>query len=241
MFVKINPIFFIAFLIIAIWACEHEPLPPGDPVNPNLPVDTSGIEEINCDSDTIYFKQIILPLLNSNCAVTGCHDPITAEGDVILSNYQNIMMTADVVPFQPEESDIIEVLFLTDPEEFMPPPGNTPLTTEQKILLIEWINQGALNNSCEPTTCDTTNISFNQNIFPIISANCAGCHSGNDPSGGISLTDYTEISDQSLNGSLLNAIKWNGLAENMPKNSDQLSDCKIDMIEIWINNGAPNN
>ena len=241
MFVKISPFLLIALATLILWSCEHEPLPPRVPLNPSQPVDTSGSEEIVCDPDTIYFKQIILPLLNSNCSVIGCHDPITAQNDIILSDYQNIMSTAEVVPFQPEESNIIQVLFLTDPEESMPPPDNTPLTIAQKNLLIEWINQGALNNSCEPTACDTTDVSFTQNIFPIISGNCTGCHSGTDPSGGISLTDYTEIRNQSLNGELLNAIKWNGLAENMPKNSDQLSDCKIDIIEAWINNGAPNN
>jgi hypothetical protein len=44
-----------------------------------------------------------------------------------------------------------------------------------------------------------------------------------------------------LNFDLLNSILWNGLAENMPKNGDQLSDCQIDIIEIWINDGTPNN
>lgn len=241
MFVKNRRYFLIALSIIVLWACEHEPLPPADPPIPDQPVDTSGIEEIVCDPDTIYFKQMILPLLNSNCSVTGCHDQITAQNDVILSDYQNIMTTTEVVPFQPEESHIIEVLFLTDPEESMPPPDNTPLTDEQKNLLIEWINQGALNNSCEPTTCDTIDVSFAENVFPIISANCTGCHSGSEPSGGIYLTNYTEISNQSLNGELLNAIKWNGLVENMPYDNDQLSDCKISIIELWINNGAPNN
>lgn len=240
MLFKINSIFIVALVILVLGACEHEPLPPKDPVISN-PVDTSNTGDIVCDPDTIYFKQVILPLLNSNCAVTGCHDAGTAENDIILSDYQNIITTGDVIPFQPEESDIIEVLFETDPEESMPPAGNTPLTTEQKNLLIGWINQGALNNSCEPTICDTIDVSFAQNIFPIVNASCTGCHSGDEPSGGINLTDYDEISNHSLNGELLNAIKWNGMAENMPKNSDQLSDCKIDIIEIWINNGAPNN
>jgi mono/diheme cytochrome c family protein len=252
----VSQVSFVGFLIFAFGACEHAPLPPLD--NPYQPGDTTGnggndttgaggsdttigTGSVVCDPDTIYFQQMILPLLNSNCAVSGCHDPETAEDDVVLSDYQSIMATADVVPFQPDESDIIEVLFETDPEDMMPPPGNTPLTMEQKNLLIEWINQGALNNSCVATQCDTTNVSFSQNVFPIISNNCTGCHSGNNPSGDISLTNYNEVKEAVLNFDLLNSILWNGLAENMPKNANQLSDCQIGMIEIWINDGTPNN
>jgi mono/diheme cytochrome c family protein len=112
---------------------------------------------------------------------------------------------------------------------------------EQKNLLIDWINQGALNNSCVASECDTIDISYLQDVFPIILNNCTGCHSGNDPSGGFSLTNHAEVKEAVLNFDLLNSILWNGLAENMPKNADQLSECQIGIIEIWINNGMPNN
>lgn len=244
MHAKLNSLLLIVSLILVIVACEHQPLPPI--VNPIIPGDTTGTggndsNAVVCDPDTLYFQQMILPLLNSNCAVSGCHDPQTAKASVVLSDYQSIISTGEVVPFQPQESDIIEVLFETDPDDMMPPPGNTPLTTEQKNLLIDWINQGALNNSCVETECDTLNVSFAQDVFPIISNNCTGCHSGSNPSGGFKLTNYSEVKEAVLNFDLLNSILWNGMAENMPKNGDQLSDCQIGIIERWINDGTPDN
>ena len=244
MYKYIYRILALALLVLVAESCEHEPLAPI--VDPDIPEDTTGTggndsNLVVCDPDTVYFNQMILPLLNSNCAVSGCHNPETAEDDVVLSDYESILATADIVPFDANESDIIEVLFETDPDDMMPPPGNTPLTLEQKNLLIDWINQGALNNSCEPTSCDTTDVSFAQNVFPIISNSCTGCHSGNDPSGGFSLTNHAEVKEAVLNFDLLNSILWNGLAENMPKNGDQLSDCQISIIEQWINDGTPDN
>jgi mono/diheme cytochrome c family protein len=244
---RIYQVLLITLVIVVFEACKHDPLQPvGEPDSPGDTTgtgggDTTGAGGVVCDPDTIYFQQMILPLLNSNCAVSGCHDPATAEDDVVLSDYQSIMATADIVPFDADESEIIEVLFETDPEDMMPPPGNTPLTMEQKNLLIDWINQGALNNSCVASECDTIDISYLQDVFPIVLNNCTGCHSGNDPSGGFSLTNHAEVKEAALNFDLLNSILWNGLAENMPKNGDQLSDCQIDIIEIWINDGTPNN
>jgi len=246
MYSKLISFCLFSLTILLFSSCEHEPLPP-IPVPP-LPIDTTGTggndttnQEVTCDPNTIYFEQMIRPLLNSNCAVTGCHDPITAEDDVVLSDYQNIISTGEVQAFNPFESEIIEVLFETDPDDKMPPPGNTPLTTEQRNLLIDWINQGAQNNSCEASVCDTVNVTFSQSVMPIIAENCTGCHSGNNPSGNISLTNYAQISNESTNGKLLDAMKGNPNAVAMPLNSPLLSDCRISIIEIWINNGTPNN
>jgi len=237
---KLSNLLLFASIIFISAACEHDPLTPIE--DPIVPDDTTGNGVIVCDPDTIYFQQIILPLLNSNCAVSGCHDPETAKDDVVLSDYESVMATAGVVPFNADESEIIEVLFETDPDDLMPPPpDNLPLTMEQKNLLIDWINQGALNNNCVYDVCDTVDVSFSKNVFPIIANSCTGCHSGSDPSGGFKLTNHAEVKEAVLNFDLLNSILWNGLAENMPKNGEQLSDCQIDIIEVWINDGTPNN
>ena len=53
---------------------------------------------IPCDPDTIYFQNDVLPLFQSSCGIAGCHDPLTAEGEVILTSYYYVMQTADVEP-----------------------------------------------------------------------------------------------------------------------------------------------
>ena len=44
-----------------------------------------------------------------------------------------------------------------------------------------------------PSPCDTTNVTYTQSVWPIISNNCTNCHSGSTPSGNISLENYDEI------------------------------------------------
>ncbi len=192
-------------------------------------------EGIPCDPDIVYFEKEILPLLQSNCAQSGCHDEITAEDDVILTNYKDIIETADVEKFDANESDLFEVLI--DGE--MPPAPANLLSSEQIALIGDWINQGAKNNNCDD--CDTTNTSFMVAIYPIIQTHCEGCHSGSTPQGGISITNYNQIEGLAANGHLLGVIDHEPSYTPMPYNLPKLGTCEINKIKTWIANGAQNN
>lgn len=93
----------------------------------------------------------------------------------------------------------------------------------------------------QPAPCDTTNITYSQNVWPIVNDNCTSCHSGSAPSGNISLTDYNEIVDAANDGSLLGTIRHDDGWSPMPKGGGQLPDCDIKHIEIWVDEGTPNN
>lgn len=201
---------------------------------------------IPCDPDTAYFQNEVLPLLQSSCGVTGCHDPGTATERVILTSYNFIMQTTEVVPGQPWESEIYKAIMEDDPEDRMPPPPQQPLTSGQKELIYKWIAQGALNNYCDGEDCDSVNVTYSQTVWPIIQNACFGCHSGANPSGGISLTSYDQVkASGSISpgnpGSLLGVVAWANGNVPMPKNGFQLSDCKIAQINKWIQDGMPNN
>jgi hypothetical protein len=192
-----------------------------------------------CDPDTIYFSQTILPLLTSSCAIPGCHDPGTAEDGVILNSYENIMNTAGVNPGDPNGSDLYEAITDDDEDDRMPPADQFPTLSAEEINLIRtWILQGAKNNTCA-AECDTLNVTYALSIQPLISSKCQGCHSGANPQGGISLTNYAQISGEALFGTMLDAVSHTGSATPMPYNSAQLPQCEIDLIRIWIENGAP--
>jgi len=92
----------------------------------------------------------------------------------------------------------------------------------------------SLNNSC-----DTLNVTYSGTITPILNSNCVSCHSGSVPSGGIVLTSYSTVQPLAANGTLMKALKGNGVPLMPPSGS--LSSCKIRQFEIWINNGTPNN
>ena len=91
-----------------------------------------------------------------------------------------------------------------------------------------------------PVECDTTNVSYANDVWPIIESNCLSCHSGASPSGNISLTNYDQIVAVANSGQLLGAIKHESGYSPMPKGG-KLSNCDILTIEAWVNEGTPNN
>lgn len=127
------PVILVAILIVQ---CRHEP-------------DKVPISGDPCHPDTVYFERDIMPLLNSSCAKSGCHDAETAMDGVILNNYANVMSTGDVRPGNPNGSDLYEVITENDARKRMPPPPLPPLSNEQIALVQKWILQGAQNLTCD--------------------------------------------------------------------------------------------
>lgn len=244
---------FVLFLLLlgffTVIACQHgsDPVDPNDPTNPTDPNDPTdptdpGNPVSSCDPDTVYFTNTIMPLIASSCSVPGCHDAATASDGVVLTDYQNIISTADVEPGDPENSDLYEVITDSDPDDHMPPPDSgITLSDEQINQIYTWILQGARNNSCEETNCNTTDVSFQNDVFVIINNKCSGCHSGANPQGGIALTNYNEILVKVEDGALLGAIQHEDGYTPMPFNQPQLPQCDIDKIKAWIDDGAQNN
>jgi len=216
---------------IEIWIRDTTFVDP-DPPNP-------------CDPDTIYFERDLLPLLQSSCATTDCHDEVGVDG-IRLNSYENVMSSNVVKPYEPGESDMYEVLIETDPEKKMPRPPSAPWSNDKIEIVYKWIEQGALNLFCEED-CDSVNVTFSEVIWPkIIDKSCFGCHSGASPSGGIKLENYTDVRTAALippgtYGSLLGVVSHATGNSPMPKNALKLSDCKIAQIRKWIIDGTPNN
>jgi cytochrome c553 len=93
----------------------------------------------------------------------------------------------------------------------------------------------------EESSCDTTNVSFSNDVFPIIDNNCLACHGTGSPPLGISLTSYSEIKHVASSSRFLGAIKHQQGYTPMPQNAPKLSDCKIATLEAWVNDGMPDN
>lgn len=207
--------------------------------------DTSFIIDPNpqpsCDPDTVFFQNEILPLLVSSCGVIGCHDPGTAEDDVVLTDYASIMSTGKIRPGNPNDSELYEVITDADPEKRMPPIPKEPLNSIQIARIEKWIRQGALNNVCYDDNCDTIDVTFSGHIWPVIQNSCYGCHSGANASAGLYLTNFNEISAAATSGNLMASIRHDAGFSAMPKNGNKLSDCTITQFTKWIENGTPNN
>ncbi|MEO8588148.1 MAG: hypothetical protein ABI432_02175 [Flavobacteriales bacterium] len=230
--------------VLIMQSCQHEPLIP-----PNTedggggggtvfvpPPDTS--EVVVCDPDTVYFEQTVLPLMIAYCATTGCHNSITHEEGVRLYDYSHIHQ--QVNPGHSSSSDIIQSINQGG-EDHMPPYNHTQLDAGMIADIATWINQGALNNSCEPSQCDTLNITYSGTIAPLLSNQCTGCHGGSSPDGGINLTSYSGAQAVAANGHLAGAMQHQYGFTPMPSSTSSLSQCHIDQVLIWIQQGAPNN
>ncbi len=241
-------VFIVGAVLLGLFlpSCRHElgPLPimPIDPndttvvVIPSDPIDTTGVP---CDPDTVYFQNQILPLLASNCAMSGCHDEITHKEGIIMTDYTNIRQK--VVPFNPNQSKIYKSIIDTDPNDRMPRPPAPAFTTEQKNLVKKWIEQGALNNVCNESygKCDTTNVSYTTYVQPLVAGKCQGCHGINNPGGGIKLTNYDEVKASAQTGKFYGAITWSPGFKKMPQSGPQLSSCQTSKVKAWIDAGMP--
>ncbi|NTW34075.1 MAG: hypothetical protein HGB12_15905 [Bacteroidetes bacterium] len=138
----------------------------------------------------------------------------------------------------PSESKLYKVLIASpNSEEFMPPSPYLPLTSDQIGLIYWWISQGALDNPCS-SLCDTNNFTFSVTVMPTIQNNCAGCHSGSNPSAGLMLDNYTNIVNAVNNKNLYGLI--NSTTNPMPPYG-LMSACKIRQIKKWIDAGKQNN
>lgn len=242
----------IAISLISLSSCKHDVVTALQEIIDTTGTDgngggtggggTGGGGTINpCDPNTIYFQNDVLPIIISNCAQSGCHDAASAKDGIVLDNYDNIMRTGGIIKGNAWSSEIYEVLVETDPEDVMPPAPKSKLAAEQIALIAGWINAGAINNSCNETNCDTTNVKYSTHVDVIIANNCRGCHSGTAPSGNISLVNFTQVKASVDNGSLLGTIKHQTGFVAMPYRANKMNDCDIRKIELWVNSGAQNN
>ncbi|MBD3638710.1 MAG: hypothetical protein HUJ25_15260 [Crocinitomicaceae bacterium] len=83
--------------------------------------------------------------------------------------------------------------------------------------------------------CDTTDLSFNVEIAPILQQNCVSCH--NSPQNNGDFTDYTTVKALADSGILWQRV---GVQKDMPP-TGPLVGCTLEQIEAWINSGAPEN
>ena len=98
------------------------------------------------------------------------------------------------------------------------------------------------------TTCDTTTITYAAAIAPIITANCAisgGCHNaaGDATTGGLDFTIFANLKNQATPDLLVNDINGTPTKGHnaMPFNLPPISQCDINKLTRWVNEGAPDN
>ena len=204
------------FAIIAVWgmqSCQHEQL--GDP------------------NSAICFERDVLPIFNSKCAMSGCHDAGTAAEGFVLNNYNNIT-SKGLVKGKPNSSELYEEVADGD----MPPRGYPKLSATEMQILYDWIADGAKNGINCAVKCDSASSGFAAVVQPMMDKYCVGCHAYPNASASVDLSSYLGVKN-SINQGLLKSIDHSGYYP-MPKGGNKLSDCEIAQVRKWIQRGAPN-
>lgn len=227
------------FIIMTLFACRHQLPFSDDPVGGNNGNNGGGSNSGGgaCSPDSVYFVNEIMPIISSNCTMSGCHDATSHADGVNLTNYSYIVNY--IKAGNPGDSKLYDVILKTD-DDRMPPAPMNPLSQVQKDKIRKWISQGAKNNSCS-ASCDTTVFTYSGAVKSIMDNKCVGCHNPTSLGGNIDLSTHSVVEVVALNGKLFGSVAHLNGYSPMPKNSTKLSDCEIKQIKEWIINGSLNN
>ena len=75
----------VALIALTAVSCTKYQIPGNQVTGPEPEPTTTS----NCNPDTVYFQNTILPLVVSSCATTGCHDQKSHKDGVVLIHHQH--------------------------------------------------------------------------------------------------------------------------------------------------------
>jgi len=200
-------VFLLAIISVTEYGCKHDPV---------IPVDYPD----TCNMENISFISTVEPVLQNNCY--GCHSNITPNGRIDLTDF-NVLASLVV---NGRLSGVIN-----REAGFSPMPPGFALDSCTVKQIDSWIADTA---STIISSCDTLNVTYTANVYPILQANCNSCHSGASPAGGLDFTNYNQLALVAQNGALMGSIQHSEGYSPMPQNADKLDDCSIAQIGIWV-------
>lgn len=87
-------------------------------------------------------------------------------------------------------------------------------------------------------------ITYSNNIAPLLNTYCVSCHSGLTPSAGVGLETYDQVASWVTPNTPQNSTLYKVISHTkepfMPQGQAKLSDIDIQAVETWILNGAQN-
>ena len=88
------------------------------------------------------------------------------------------------------------------------------------------------NNSVD---CSVVKAYYTENVAPILSSNCIGCHSGGTASAGLHLDSYTSVYSAIKSGNVLDRVNRNS-GDNglMPQGGQKLSYANLDILQTFF-------
>lgn len=85
-------------------------------------------------------------------------------------------------------------------------------------------------------TCDTSNVTYLTHIKPIVEQNCIQCHGNVIQNEGFNFNNESDLKAAASSGRLSGAINHKSGFAPMPNGMPKLDDCKIQIMNKWIEN-----
>jgi uncharacterized membrane protein len=235
----------VVLIFICFYACTHKPQEPLTGTKTTTTTNTDTNKTVTVDTTTLIpdtvvcFQRDVLPIFNSSCAMSGCHDAGSAEKGYVLTTYAHIVARG-LVPGNSGASKV----YLECADGKMPKSPVPALTAAQLSLIKKWIDAGAHDDTDCAIMCDTTKYTYKAAIAPLLSEYCYSCHSAASApanGGNIVLDNYNSLLQQAQNGNLQGGVQHLPGYNAMPLSGNKLEDCQITQINKWIEAGAQNN
>ncbi len=209
----------------------------------------------------VSFTKDVLPILTQNCG--GCHGETgNARGGLRLSSFDNLKKggTNGALLTINNANNSLIMRRITGTGMAKMPPGNRPALSNENIQTIrDWINQGAkddtgtqpkpmeMENIVVPKATGKETVSFTKDIAPFMVNLCLGCHSGNTPTGGLSLVSVNTLMKGGDSGRVIipgdlegsRLFRLVGGLENprMPQNQARITRKNYNDLKQWFLEG----
>ena len=84
--------------------------------------------------------------------------------------------------------------------------------------------------------CSAVEAYYTEDVAPILSSNCIGCHSGSTASAGLHLDSYTSVYSAIKSGIILDRVNRNSSGDVllMPQGGQKLSDANLDILQKFF-------
>ena len=246
----------LAFSTALFYACTHDtdtpvPATPGGNTGGNTGGGNNGGNSGgnnggnnggNAPDTALCFERDILPIFQSNCAKSGCHDVASRQDGFVFTSWETIT-AKKFEPGNPDETELYETITEDKVSKRMPKYPNPPLSAQQISMIRRWIEMGAPNtkNCGSNTGCDSNQFTFASVIRPILNNNCVGCHNNTLRSAGFTYESHTGVVAAVNSGRFLGALRHDAGFKAMPQGGSKLSACDILRIEKWVAAGMPDN
>lgn len=180
----------------------------------------------DCDTAEMSYRENIKPIISEHCAA--CHGPNSAPPLNTMA-----LLSLDDVKIIAEDGSFLDAVSWNEGVE--PMPYAYKLDDCEIMKIQAWIEQGMFEG------CDTLDLSYINDIKPILREHCLLCHSEQAAPNmnTVNLEDFNNLKFWIETDTLLGSMEWDTAYSPMPY-TYRVSSCDLDMIKAWINQGMTN-